>query len=60
MSMKPDKKAKVIAASVIGGVLGAAMAIFLHYTASMSAAIALIPLGVIMGAAQVYMMPEKD
>jgi len=58
--MEPEKKAKVIAASIIGGVLGAAMAIFLHFTASMSAAVVLIPLGVIMGAAQVYMMPEKD
>lgn len=58
--MEPAKKAKVIAAAVIGGVLGVAMGIFLYFSADMPAAFILVPLGMLLGGAQAYMMPGKD
>ncbi|MDD2531992.1 MAG: hypothetical protein WDA05_03885 [Candidatus Methanomethylophilaceae archaeon] len=58
--MESGKKAKVIAAALIGGVLGVAMGIFLYFSADMPAAFVLVPLGMLLGGAQAYMMPEKD
>lgn len=46
------------AGAVIGGVFGAAMSLFLYFYSDMPAALMLIPLGIALGAAQAYMMPE--